>query len=205
MTGPRSHRIPGPFRFALIVAALIGAAACQTMPAPEPATAAAPIGREAAQGDIDAIRITIDAVNATAGGPVADQQAQLIAHVEPARRDEMQRCPTATTTVRLEPVDQGLRSLPNPPADSPVPSAPPTDPPVSPTPPTHPPGDAEDAATSSSAPATPTADGITYALPTLIRIFSGDRLIGTDLTTLQLVVRIDGGGREAYLTPFCVN
>ena len=34
----------------------------------------------------------------------------------------------------------------------------------------------------------------TYALPTLIRIYSDGRLVGTDLTTLQLVVNSATGG-----------
>ncbi len=46
-----------------------------------------------------------------------------------------------------------------------------------------------------------------YLLPALIRIYSGERVTGTDLTTLHLVVRpaTGGGDSEAYLTPFCVN
>lgn len=181
-TRPRT-RTPGPLHVVIIVAALVAAAACQATFPPETATAPPTATATAtatttlgAQADIDAIRATVDAVNVTAGGPVADQQAQLLAHVDPARRDEVRRCPAATTTIRLEPVDQGLRALPEPSADA------------------------------AAAAGTP-SDGTTtsYALPTLIRIFSGDRLIGTDLTTLKLVVRDTNTGDEAYLTPFCVN
>lgn len=177
-TRPRT-RIPGPLQVVIIVATLVAAAACQATSPPETATApptATATTTLGAQADIDAIRATVDAVNVTAGGPVADQQAQLLAHVDPARRDEVRRCPAATTTIRLEPVDQGLRALPEPSADA------------------------------AAAAGTP-SDGTTtsYALPTLIRIFSGDRLIGTDLTTLKLVVRDTNTGDEAYLTPFCVN
>lgn len=177
-TRPRT-RTPGPLHVVIIVAALVAAAACQATSPPETATApptATATTTLGAQADIDAIRATVDAVNVTAGGPVADQQAQLLAHVDPARRDEVRRCPAATTTIRLEPVDQGLRALPEPSADA------------------------------AAAAGTP-SDGRTtsYALPTLIRIFSGDRLIGTDLTTLKLVVRDTNTGDEAYLTPFCVN
>ena len=40
-----------------------------------------------------------------------------------------------------------------------------------------------------------------YALPTLIRVYTGDRITGTDLTTLQLTVQ----GTAVYITPFCVG
>lgn len=43
--------------------------------------------------------------------------------------------------------------------------------------------------------------GTIYALPTLIRIYTGDRITGTDLTTVHLGVQAG----EAYLTPLCVG
>ena len=43
--------------------------------------------------------------------------------------------------------------------------------------------------------------GTVYALPTLIRIYTGDRITGTDLTTLHLGVT----GGEAYLTSLCLG
>lgn len=43
--------------------------------------------------------------------------------------------------------------------------------------------------------------GTVYALPTLIRIYTADRITGTDLTTVHLAV--DAG--EAYITPLCVG
>ena len=51
---------------------------------------------------------------------------------------------------------------------------------------------------------TPTSgvlSGTVYALPTLIRIYTGDRITGTDLTTLHLGVT----GGEAYLTSLCLG
>jgi hypothetical protein len=45
-----------------------------------------------------------------------------------------------------------------------------------------------------------TPEGIVYALPTLIRIFTGDRITGTDLGTIFVGVR-DG---RALLAPVCV-
>lgn len=170
------------FGLALVVAAVAaGGAACQAAPNPSAAAAAAAAGQTAPAADLAAIRETIDAVNAAAGGTVDDQQAQLTARVEPDRRAEVQRCPTATTTVRLAPVDRGLRAVPG--STAPAPTAP------APT------------ATEPTAP----PDTTTYMLPTLIRIFTGDRLTGTDLTTLRVVVYHDANGSEAYLTPFCVN
>ena len=46
-----------------------------------------------------------------------------------------------------------------------------------------------------------TPAGTLYALPTLIRIFTGDRITGTDLTTLHIGVH-DGA---ASITPLCVG
>lgn len=64
--------------------------------------------------------------------------------------------------------------------------------------------------------ADPDPDGVTYALPTLIRVATGDRRTATDLTTLLITVRPapepteatgspGGTGPEVYLTPFCLN
>jgi hypothetical protein len=50
-------------------------------------------------------------------------------------------------------------------------------------------------------PQTGALGGTIYALPTLIRIYTGDRITGTDLTTLHLGVH-DG---EAYLTSLCLG
>jgi hypothetical protein len=43
--------------------------------------------------------------------------------------------------------------------------------------------------------------GTVYALPSLVRIYTGDRITGTDLTTLHFGVQQG----EAYLTPLCVG
>jgi len=43
--------------------------------------------------------------------------------------------------------------------------------------------------------------GTVYALPSLVRIYTGDRVTGTDLTTLHFGVQQG----EAYLTPLCVG
>jgi len=116
--------------------------------------------------DAAAVHAAIDAINATAGGPVADQQQRLAQLTDPDRRAGL-RCPVATTTVRFEPVYPGLRITGGQPGST------------------------------------------GYALPTLIRIYTGDRMTGTDLTALELVVRPAGdgagAGNAAYLTPVCVN
>ncbi len=129
------------------------------------AAGTAPIADSVLASDVEAVRAMIDAINATAGGPVADQQRRLVDSVDPDDRADVDRCPAATTTVRFEPVYAGLRGTGG------------------------------------------SADATSYALPTLIRIYTGSRMTGTDLTTLQLVVRPSDGATStaAYLTPFCVN
>jgi len=126
-------------------------------------TNATPVG--VPQGDELAIRSTIDTINATAGGPVARQQATLAALVDPTLSAAFQHCSPATTTLRFEPVYPDLRATPDW---------------------TGPDG---------------TPDGTLYALPVLIRIFTGGRITGTDLSTLHLGVH-DGA---ASVTPLCVG
>ena len=115
--------------------------------------------------DEQAIRATIDRLNATAAGAVSDQQAALAALIDPALTGALDDCPPATTTLRMEPVYPGLRPAPDW---------------------TAPEG---------------ALGGTVYALPSLIRIYTGDRMTGTDLTTLHL--GLDGG--KAYLAPLCVG
>ncbi|WP_420122566.1 hypothetical protein [Nakamurella sp.] len=198
--GPVAARLAAA---AVVLAVLVG---CRDTPAatgtaaPGSAPAAAVSG-EATISDADraAIRATVDAVNATAGGPVAAQQAELLARTDPDRRGEVQRCPDATTTVRFEPVDRGLRAAPGSPdgpdgsigSDGSVGSNGSN-------------GSTGSGGKGGSTPAT-APGGTAYRWPALIRIYSGDRVVGTDLTTLQIIVRSGGTGVEAYLTPFCVN
>lgn len=128
-------------------------------PPPGAAVGTLPVDDEAA------IRSTIDALNDTAAGTVAGQQAVLTTLVEPTLSSALDDCPPATTTLRFEPVYQGLRAAPG------------------------------------WTGTTGSLTGTVYALPTLIRIYTGDRITGTDLTTLHLGV--DAG--EAYITPLCVG
>lgn len=147
---------------ALLVGALIVAAGCGWSAPSSGEAADRPAISQVPSADADAIRSTVDAVNESTSGTPADQQARMQDLVDPGRRDEVARCPAATTTVQFEPVYSGLRRIGSEPG--------------------------------------------AYALPTLIRVHSGGRLTGTDLTTLQFVVRPAADGTvEAYLTPFCVN
>jgi len=144
------------------VGLLSGCTAGAVLPAVS-ATAARPSAP--AGQDEQAIRSAIDAVNATAGGSVAGQQAALAEVVDPALSDAFRHCPPASTTLRFEPVYAGLRATPD----------------------------------WTGADGTPA--GTLYALPVLIRIYTGDRITGTDLTTLHLGVH-DGA---ASITPLCVG
>ena len=60
-----------------------------------------------------AIRAVLDALNATAGGPVERQQTVLRGAVDPGLLDQLDRCPAATSTLRFEPVYAALRPDPD--------------------------------------------------------------------------------------------
>ncbi len=151
------------------IAVVVVLAACTPTPAATPidrSGAAAPgAGAPDPSPDERAIRAVLDALNATAGGPVERQQSVLRGAVDPALLDQLDRCPAATSTLRIEPVYAALRPDP-------------------------------DWQGASGTPA-----GTVYALPALIRIFTGDRVTGTDLGTIFLGVR-DG---RALLAPVCVS
>ncbi len=163
-TGKRSRRLvraAGAFGVAVaLVSACTGGA-----PSPTPIPTAPPTTSDVPQQDQQAIRSAIDAINATAGGPVAGQQAALAALVDPALSAAFRHCSPATSTLRFEPVYSDLRATPDWTAEGGVPA------------------------------------GTLYALPVLIRIFTGDRITGTDLSTLHLGVH-DGA---ASITPLCVG
>ena len=166
MTGPRAA--VGILALALLAA---GLSACTSDgPPADRATTVTTAGRATPGADVPsvdeaAIRRTIDGVNATASGPVGDQRSALSAVVDPRLASALDQCPTATSTLRFEPVYRDLRAVPG--------------------------------WTAPSGPLT----GTVYALPSLVRIYTGDRVTGTDLTTLHLGVH-EG---EAYLTPLCVG
>ncbi len=149
-----------------LCAALLGIAAAVsagcTAAVPAPITAVAPAVPVA---DLDAIRTTIDRLNGSAAGTVDEQQKVLASLVDPGSAAALGKCPTATSTLRFEPVYPALRTAPE------------------------------------WKPTEGTLAGTVYAVPSLIRIYTGDRVTGTDLTTLHVGVR-DG---EALLTAVCVS
>ena len=173
MTVAGDRARPRVAALALLTAAALLLAACTSEPGSPAGDGRASSGMLAAAADAgvfpaadeQAIRDTIDRLNAAAGGAVADQQAVLHGVVDPALRADLDRCPVPTTTVRFQPVYPGLRPEPGWTADD--------------------------------GPLT----GTVYALPSLIRSYTGERITGTDLTTLHVGVT-DG---EAYLTPLCVG
>ena len=151
------RKVPG--RLAVLSVLMIAAACTDAQP---PSSTPAPTVPAA---DEQAIRATVERVNATAGGSVADQQKVLAQVVDSGAAAALRRCPPTTATLRFEPVYQGLRGTPD------------------------------------WRPDTGSLSGTVYALPTLIRIYTGDRITGTDLTTLHLGVR----GDVALLTALCVS
>lgn len=221
MRGQGARPGAGPV-LAVLAALLMALSGCRDGADPDrtaPNAATAPVaiatgGEPVPDADLAAIRATLDAVNATAGGPVAAQQAELLARTDPDLRSEVQRCPAATTTVRFEPVERALRAAAtagpasngsngsngaegsigagrSTGADGPTVTEGPTG------------TDGSTGADGANAHAG--SGGTAYQWPALIRIFTGDRVVGTDLTTLQMIVRSSGTEAEAYLTPFCVH
>lgn len=116
-----------------------------------------PAGALVPSADYRAIRHTIDAINATAGGPVARQRALLTEMVFAGQRTSQQECPEALSTLLFRPAYSSLRPAP------------------------------EDA-----------VDGASYLLPTLIKIFHGNRITGTDVSTLRIWM-VDGAAHTAAL------
>jgi len=150
---------------ALVVTVAVTLAAC-TAGTPDGGTDPQAAGSTAVPAaDQQAVRATIDRLNASSAGAVPAQQQAIAAAVDPALAAALDKCPPATTTLEFQPIYRDLRASPD------------------------------------WTGATGTPAGTVYALPSLIRIFTGDRVTGTDLTTLHLGVRAG----EAFLTPLCVG
>jgi hypothetical protein len=131
--------------------------------------------------DVAAIRRSVGAINATAGGPVADQRAVLNRLAAPSESEQQKDCPAAQSTIRLDPVYTDLRS---PPEDSPLgPSSTAASSPI--------------AAMTSASAVGPSAQQ-EFLLPALITVFTGNRITATDLTTLRLFV-MNGTARTSHL------
>lgn len=79
-------------------------AGCTTAPASQ-AVATTPVGGPA----LAAIQATIDAINATAGGPVGAQRAVLQSLAAPDQTADQRACPAATNTLAFDPAYRGLQ------------------------------------------------------------------------------------------------
>ncbi len=177
--GRRARRLRTVLAVAVVLAIAVAATACTGADDVQSASTGAaasngPTAQDRPAGgspftvppdDQRAIRTTLDRINAAAGGPAAGQQKVLADVVDPGSAAVLRRCPPTTSTLRFEPVYDGLRPAPD------------------------------------WRPTSGTLTGAVYALPALIRIYAGDRVTGTDLTTLHFGVR-DG---EAWLTALCVS
>jgi hypothetical protein len=108
---------------------------------------------------------TIAYFDATAGGSVAAQQAELHRLLSSGQTAVQDKCPAATSTISFDPVYAQLAAAPD------------------------------------WRPSGGTLPGEVYSLPTLIRIYSGDRVTGTDLTDLHLSLY---SGR-VWLPALCLN
>ena len=151
---PTRRTVPCPARMtAVLVALLVAAAGLAGCTAGAPSSDGAPAAPESPA--LVAIRATIDAINATAGGPVAAQRAALDSLAADDQSAEQQRCPAAANTLAFEPAYGDLRPAPDGPAD-------------------------------------------TFLLPTYITIYSGDRIVGSDLANLTLRI-VDGRARTTAL------
>ena len=120
-----------------------------------PLPSATVVSSAASSAALPLVQAAITRFNQTAGGSVDDQQSVLRTLIASGQSAEQKACPTATTTIELEPVYARL------------------------------------AATPEWHPASGALAGTVYELPTLIRIYTGDRITGTDLADLH--VTVDGG------------
>ena len=150
----------------------------------------------------DAARATVDAINATARGEVAAQQAVLARLVEPGRAAEQAACAPATITIRLDPALDHLTPIPAPTgADAGAATesgATESDATAS----ASATGDAPRVTGRAGTPEVAVPDGpARYRLPVLIEVFTGGVRTGTDIAGLELTV-VDG---VAHPAPLCLR
>ncbi len=112
-----------------------------------------------------AVQQTIERFNATAGGPVATQEARLASLVSVGQASVQSRCPPAHSTISFEPVYARLTASPE------------------------------------WTPTSGTLPGAVYSLPTLIRVYTGDRITSTDLTDLHVSIQ----GERSWLPALCLS
>lgn len=152
-----------------LLVAVLAVAGCTSATTPGGASSGAstshPRTSSAQAAPTQRVRSVIDRFNATANGPVADQQRLLAELVDPGQAQAQRTCPTATRTLRLEPVYAAL------------------------------------APATGWTPPSGTMGPSVYSLPSLIRVYQGGRLVGTDLTDVHLSVTEDG----AHLAALCVS
>ncbi|MEO5833082.1 MAG: hypothetical protein ABJA16_02800 [Nakamurella sp.] len=144
-----------------------------------------PLGPEIPVADVSAaVQHTVDAINATAGGDVAAQQAVLRRLVDPTRAEEQAACTPATITIRIDPVLGRLSPL----AAHSEPTA------VSDSM-----GNTSSSTSGTGATGSPTGDA--YRLPVLLEVYTGAVRTGTDLAGLELTLR-EG---VAHTAPLCLR
>lgn len=167
---------------AVLILLLTGCAAASSNPDPP--------GPEMPVTDVStAVQHTVDAINATAGGDVAAQQAVLTRLVDPTRAGEQAACTPATITIRIDPALGRLSPLaahsePTATADST----------------SHTMASNTSSRTSGTGAAmAPTGDA--YRLPVLLEVYTGAVRTGTDLAGLELTMR-EG---VAHTAPLCLR
>jgi hypothetical protein len=136
--------------------------------------------------DLAAIRGVIDRINATAGGPVADQRTALEDLVVADQAAKQRSCPPASGTISFEPAYPSVRRASVASGGGAVAASG---------------GLASGPSTAGTAESPNGDDGTEYLLPAFITIYSGSRITGTDLTTLHLWVQ----GGVARTAALCVS
>jgi hypothetical protein len=135
--------------------------------------------------DLAAIRGVIDRINATAGGPVADQRTALEDLVVADQAAKQRSCPPASGTISFEPAYPSVRRASVASGGGAVAAS----------------GGLASGSTAGTAESPDGDDGTEYLLPAFITIYSGSRITGTDLTTLHLWVQ----GGVARTAALCVS
>jgi hypothetical protein len=185
----------------LVTMPLVGA--CTSGGSPDPAAPGASTAAQRSTNDdgptgvpatdLAAIRSAIEKINATAGGSVAAQRAELETLAAPQQLAQQRACPAAHSTLKFQPAYRDLRTAS--PEDIGTAPAPGTG--IGETVGAEPSG----AVTGSVTDGIDAPAGTAYLLPAFITIYTGSRITGTDLTTLRLWVT----GGVARTGALCVS
>jgi hypothetical protein len=92
---------------AAVLAGAVAVAGCTSSDPQRPSRTTSPSAADPVA--LNEIQATIDAINATAGGPVGAQRAVLQSLAAPDQRADQQACPAANTTLAFDPAYRGLR------------------------------------------------------------------------------------------------